>query len=51
MNAGLGLVGLGDGITDFLVLAVVQGQGHRVGGHGGGSAEQQGQKRNGQAAQ
>ncbi|MNM85672.1 hypothetical protein D3C81_978010 [compost metagenome] len=51
MDAGLGLVGLGDGFTDFLVLAVVQGQRHRVGGHGGWRTQHHGKNRNGQAAQ
>ncbi|MNT75593.1 hypothetical protein D3C72_2145030 [compost metagenome] len=51
MDASLGLIGLGDGVADFLVLAVVQGQRYRVGGHGGGGAKHQGKNRNGQAAQ
>ncbi|MNJ65754.1 hypothetical protein D3C77_617910 [compost metagenome] len=48
MDSGLGLVGLGDGFADFLVLTVVHGQGDRCVCHGGRSADGQAQHGGGQ---
>ena len=50
MDAGLGLVGLGDGFADFLVLTVVQGQADRRVCHGGRCANHQAQNSGGQGA-
>ncbi|MNP10852.1 hypothetical protein D3C76_1030150 [compost metagenome] len=48
VDSGLGLVGLGDGFADFLVLTVVHGQGDRCVCHGGRSADDQAQRGGGQ---
>jgi len=51
VDAGLGLEGFGDGVADFFVLAVIKGQGNRIGRLGEWRCQGQSQQSDGQATQ